>query len=110
MHPAQYRSLLCIALRGHVTASGTTSIIYQAYSMDYRERWSHARGVYTTQDTSRKGTVRAKREEEADKDNSKKVERNNVSTIREKVLIKAHLASAKDLSMLLHESIYNRLD
>ena len=33
---------------------GTTS------SMDYRERGSHVRGVYPTQDTSRRGTARAK--------------------------------------------------
>ena len=34
--------------------------------MDYRERGSHARGVYPTQDTSRMGTAMMKQEEEAD--------------------------------------------
>ena len=34
--------------------------------MDYRERGSHARGVYPTQDTSRMGTARVKEEEGAD--------------------------------------------
>ena len=34
--------------------------------MDYRERGSHARGVYPTQYTSRMETVRVKQEEEAD--------------------------------------------
>ena len=34
--------------------------------MDYMERKSHARGVYTTQDTSRMGTLSVKQEEEAD--------------------------------------------
>ena len=33
--------------------------------MDYRERASHARGVYPTQDASRMGTARVKQEEEA---------------------------------------------
>ena len=34
--------------------------------MDYRERESHARGLYPTQYTTRMGTVRMKQEEEAD--------------------------------------------
>ena len=34
--------------------------------MNYRERGSHARGVYPTRDTSRMGTARVKQEEEAD--------------------------------------------
>ena len=34
--------------------------------MDYRERGSHARGVYLRQDTSRMGIARVKQEEEAD--------------------------------------------
>ena len=34
--------------------------------MDYRERGSHARGVYPAQDTSRMGTARVKQEEEKD--------------------------------------------
>ena len=35
------------------------------FSIDYRERESHARGMYLTQDTSRTRTVRVKQEEEA---------------------------------------------
>ena len=34
--------------------------------MDYRERGSHARGVYQTQYTSRMGTAMVKQEEGAD--------------------------------------------
>ena len=34
--------------------------------MDYRERESHARGVYLTQYTSRMGTIMMKQEEEID--------------------------------------------
>ena len=34
--------------------------------MDCRERGSHARGVYPTQETSRTGTAKVKQEEEAD--------------------------------------------
>ena len=34
--------------------------------MDYRERGTHARGVYLTQDTSRMGTVIVKEEEKTD--------------------------------------------
>ena len=34
--------------------------------MACRERRSHAQGMYTTQDTSRMGTVRMEQEEEAD--------------------------------------------
>ena len=34
--------------------------------MDYRERGSHARGVYPTQYTSRMGAARVMQEEEAD--------------------------------------------
>ena len=34
--------------------------------MDNRERGSHARGVYPTQDTSRMDTARVAQEEEAD--------------------------------------------
>ena len=34
-----------------------------SFSIDYRERGSHARGVFSTQDTSRMGTVRVKQEE-----------------------------------------------
>ena len=36
------------------------------FSMGCRERGSHTRGVYPTQGTSRMGTARVKREEEAD--------------------------------------------
>ena len=34
--------------------------------MDYRDRGSHAQGVYPTQDTSHMGTARVKQEKEAD--------------------------------------------
>ena len=34
--------------------------------MDYRERRTYTRGVYPTQDTSRMGTARVEKEEEAD--------------------------------------------
>ena len=34
--------------------------------MGYRERGSHARGVYSTKDTSRMGTARVKYEKEGD--------------------------------------------
>ena len=34
--------------------------------MDYRERGSHARGVYPSQDTSRMGTARVRQEQETD--------------------------------------------
>ena len=45
--------------------------------MDYRERGSHARGVYHTQDTPRMGTARVKQEEKKDtENNSKRVVRN----------------------------------
>ena len=36
------------------------------FSMDYRERGSHAQGVYPTQDTSHMGTAKVTQEEEAD--------------------------------------------
>ena len=36
------------------------------FSMDYRERGSHARSVQPTQDTSRMGAARAKQEEKTD--------------------------------------------
>ena len=41
--------------------------------MDYRERRSHARDVYHTQDTSRMGIVRVRQKEGADNSNRKKV-------------------------------------
>ena len=37
-------------------------------SMDYRERGSHARGVYPHQDTSSKGTARIKQVKDANKE------------------------------------------
>ena len=36
------------------------------FNMDYRERSSHARGVYPTQDTSRMATARVKQEGKED--------------------------------------------
>ena len=63
------------------------------FSIDYRERGSHARGVYPAQYTSRVGTVRMREEEKSDKNNSNRVVRNvkegNVGTMREKVPNKA---------------------
>ena len=44
--------------------------------MDYRERGSSARGVYPTKDTSRMGTARMKKEEEAKHHNNSKTVRN----------------------------------
>ena len=38
----------------------------EPFCMDYRDRGSHARGAYPTQDTSPAGTARVKQEEEAD--------------------------------------------
>ena len=47
--------------------------------MNYRERGSHARGVYLTQDTPHMATASMKKEEETDtrimQENSKKSER-----------------------------------
>ena len=39
-----------------------------------RERRSHVRAVYSSQDASRMGTARVKQEEEADKNNNKEEE------------------------------------
>ena len=83
--------------------------------MDCRERGSHARGVYPTQDTSHMGTARVKEEEEADKNNSQRVvgdmEESNVGTKGKRP--KQDLTSAKDLTIELlegRESPYHRLD
>ena len=43
------------------------------FSMDYRERRSHARGVYPTQYTSLMGTERIKQEEETETSNTRVV-------------------------------------
>ena len=70
--------------------------------MDYRERGSHARGVYLTQDTSRMGTARVKQEQEADtriivwKMEERKVDTKGNSP-------KQDLTSAKDLTIELPE-------
>ena len=40
-------------------------------SIDYRERQSHARGVYPTHDTSHMRAARVKQEEETDKNNGR---------------------------------------
>ena len=84
--------------------------------MDWRERGSHARGVYPTQYTSRMGTARVKEEEGADKNNSKRVvwniEGRNVGTIVGKSP-KQGIINAKDLPIELPEgceSPYHRLD
>ena len=60
------------------------------FNMDYRERRSHARGVYLTQYTSRMGTASVKQEEEADtrimQENSKKFGRKECGHEGEKSL------------------------
>ena len=64
------RELLCIlevvilALYGFIK---TCQKYKETSSMDYRERGSHARGVYATQYTPRMGTAKVKEEEEANK-------------------------------------------
>ena len=75
--------------------------------MDYRERGSHARGVYLTQYTSHMGTARGRNRR---KNNAivKNLEERNVGT-KEKSH-KKELACAKDLPMELAESPYHRLD
>ena len=51
--------------------------------MDYRDRGSHARGVYPTQDTSCMGTARVKHEEETDtRIIVRNMEETNVGTMR----------------------------
>ena len=40
--------------------TGCLQIEKRPFSMDYRDRETHARGVYPTQDTSRMGTKRMK--------------------------------------------------
>ena len=59
--------------------------LYNNNSIGCRERGSHARGVYPTQDTLRMGTARVKQEEEAGTRKSKKYEKRTVGTIRGKV-------------------------
>ena len=82
--------------------------------MNYRERGSHARGVYSTQYTLRMRSARVKQEEEADKNNVRVVrnlEETNVGTKGENP--KPGLTSAKDLIIELfegRESTYHRLD
>ena len=60
--------------------------------MDSREWGSHARDVYPTQDTSRMGTVRVKKEEETDirimKESNKKSGRKEHGHECEKILNK----------------------
>ena len=64
--------------------------------MDYRERGSHAQGVYPTQYTSRMGTVRIKQKEETDtritQESSKKSGR------KERGRAKVLLSSPRDAS------------
>ena len=80
------------------------------FSIKYREQGSHERGVYRTQDTLRMGTVRVKREEEAEviARESKKSGR----TERGHKGVKSQ-TRAEDLTMELpegRESPYHRLD
>ena len=82
--------------------------------MDYRERRSHARGVYPAQCTSRMGTARVKQEEERHKNNTRVVgnlEERKVGTKGKSP--EQDLTSAKDLIIELPEerkSLYHRLD
>ena len=81
----------------------------EPFSMDYRERGSHTRGVYPTQYTSSMGTARIKQEEEADMRII--VKEWNVGTKGKRP--KQGLTNAKDLPMELpdgRESPYHRLD
>ena len=55
----------CCGLRVKCTTGGAQKYA-GPFNIDYRERESHARGVYPTQDTSRLGTARLKGENEAD--------------------------------------------
>ena len=71
----------------HATKHGPTRSKYKGpFSMDGRERRSHARGVYPTQDPSCIGTVRMKEEEETDtrimRESSKKSGRKKRGTKR----------------------------
>ena len=84
------------------------------FSMDYRERGSHALSVYLSQYTSPMGTAKVKQEEEADtrimKERSKKSGR-NVGTKGKSH--KKYLTSAKDVTIELSERrefSYHRLD
>ena len=55
------------AVLSHVAKRDHKRATYKRpFSMDYREQRSHARGMYSTKDTPRMGTVRMKQEEEAD--------------------------------------------
>ena len=70
--------------------------------MGYRGQKSHLRGVYPTHDTSRMGTVRVKQEEEAEKNNSKRVVRNleewNAGMKRK--TLKQGMTRAEDLTLI----------
>ena len=74
--------------------------------MDYRERGSHARGVYPTQHTSRMGRARVKQEEKNRHKNNARVvgnlEERNVGTNGKSH--KQDLTSAKDLTIELPEA------
>ena len=74
--------------------------------MGCRERGTHARGVYATQDTSRMGTAMVKQEEKnRHKNHSNRIVRNmeerNVGTKGKSP--KQNLTSAKDLTIELSE-------
>ena len=70
------------------------------FSMEYRERESHARGVRPTQYTSCMGTARVKQEEETDRNNARvarNLEERNVGTKGKST--KQDLNSTKDLTI-----------
>ena len=67
------------------------------FSIDYRERGSHARGVHPTQYTSHMGTIRLKQEEETDTNNSKRIARN----LEERNLGKKGKSPKQDLKLAL---------
>ena len=73
----KYRNLVFTATnrikkRDHFGTRLFSGLKYKGpFSMDYRERGSHIRGVYPTQYTSRIETARMKQEEEADTKNNK---------------------------------------
>ena len=72
--------------------------------MDYRECGSHARGVYPTEDTSRKGKAR---ERSRHKNNSKRVVKNmdERKVVTKGKSLKQDLTSAADLTIELPEGL-----
>ena len=71
------------------------------YSIDCRERGTHARGVYPTQDTSSMGTAKVKQEEQTD---TRIMRESSTKSGRKERGPKQGLTRAKDLTMELPES------